>query len=551
MHPIMLKDHMFEFYFDQMNELVFLAEVKNQHLYYKKMNKAAAKLVRCQGEVGMRLESVLPERAYHSLYPYYIKAMETKKPVTYHDINTFSDAAEAFETTLTPIFDDADNSTHLLVMSKNIQTLKKELAQSMEQYKSLFMNHENAICMMDLSGKIVQANPACEKMFGYDEQEIINRSYRQLLEEMKIDGRALPFHHIIYDQSYSKEIQAWHKEKGMIYLYVTNVPIIVENEWMGIYLIAQDVTKEKVAEIKLENTVKDLANMKYALDESAIVSVLDPYGTIRYVNDMFCTIFGYEKEELIGQSYELFDVSYDFRVLESIGQGKVWRGQVKSITKEGVIVWSHKTIVPLTDIHHRISSYVLIQTDITAQKKLENQLKFKAFHDSLTGVPNRMMLQKQVQAAIEQKERFGLLFLDCDNFKEVNDQFGHDIGDAFLIQYAHRLTSGIRTCDEVYRLGGDEFVILLRHIERSEEIQQIMERIHRELQKEWSIESCIFTATSTIGAAYYPENGESFQELLKQADQALYEGKRQGKNNVNFYKKNQSVADSIDKESIV
>lgn len=148
-----------------------------------------------------------------------------------------------------------------------------------------------------------------------------------------------------------------------------------------------------------------------------------------------------------------------------------------------------------------------------------------------------MMLQKQVQAAIEQKERFGLLFLDCDNFKEVNDQFGHDIGDAFLIQYAHRLTSCIRTCDEAYRLGGDEFVILLRYIERREEIQQIMERIHRELQKEWSIESCIFTATSTIGAAYYPENGESFQELLKQADQALYEGKRQGKNNVNFYKK--------------
>jgi len=92
---------------------------------------------------------------------------------------------------------------------------------------------------------------------------------------------------------------------------------------------------------------------------------------------------------------------------------------------------------------------------------------------------------------------------------------------------------------------------LLRQIERREEIQQIMERIHRELQKEWSIESCIFTATSTIGAAYYPENGESFQELLKQADQALYEGKRQGKNNVNFYKKNQSAADSIDKESFV
>ncbi|WP_416434465.1 diguanylate cyclase domain-containing protein [Priestia megaterium] len=205
----------------------------------------------------------------------------------------------------------------------------------------------------------------------------------------------------------------------------------------------------------------------------------------------------------------------------------------------------------MTDIHHRISSYVLIQTDITAQKKLENQLKFKAFHDSLTGVPNRMMLQKQVQAAIEQKERFGLLFLDCDNFKEVNDQFGHDIGDEFLIQYAHRLTSCICACDEVYRLGGDEFVILLRQIERREEIQQIMERIHGELQKECSIESCIFTAASTIGAAYYPENGESFQELLKQADQALYKGKRQGKNNVNFYKKTQSAADSIDKESIV
>ncbi|WP_374109836.1 diguanylate cyclase domain-containing protein [Priestia aryabhattai] len=166
-------------------------------------------------------------------------------------------------------------------------------------------------------------------------------------------------------------------------------------------------------------------------------------------------------------------------------------------------------------------------------------MHFEATHDSLTGLPNRAMLLKELNKVIEKGQRksdefFALLFLDCDNFKQINDEYGHHIGDEFLKAYTKRLQSCVRKGDRIYRLGGDEFIIIL-NVTNGREIEQITRRIHASLQQTWNVRGYWLRTTTTIGVSIYPEDGESATLLLKNADDALYKGKREGKNNYILY----------------
>ncbi|MED4253970.1 diguanylate cyclase domain-containing protein [Priestia megaterium] len=224
---------------------------------------------------------------------------------------------------------------------------------------------------------------------------------------------------------------------------------------------------------------------------------------------------------------------------ETIKSGKVWRGELEMWTKHNQLYWVSNTIVPLKDIDGNITYYVSIHNDITEQKALENKLHFEATHDSLTGLPNRAMLLKELNKVIEKGQRkrdefFALLFLDCDNFKQINDEYGHHIGDEFLKAYTKRLKSCVRKGDRIYRLGGDEFIIIL-NVTNGREIEQIARRIHASLQQSWNVRGYCLRTTTTIGVSIYPEDGESAALLLKNADNALYKGKREGKNNYILY----------------
>ncbi|MFP7734975.1 diguanylate cyclase domain-containing protein [Priestia aryabhattai] len=186
-----------------------------------------------------------------------------------------------------------------------------------------------------------------------------------------------------------------------------------------------------------------------------------------------------------------------------------------------------------------ITHYVSIQNDITEQKALENKLHFEATHDSLTGLPNRAMLLNELNKVIEKKQRksddfITLLFLDCDNFKQINDEYGHHIGDEFLKAYTKRLKSCVRKDDRIYRLGGDEFILII-NATKGREIEQIARRIHTSLQQSWNVRGCCLRTTPTIGVSIYPKDEESATSLLKNADNALYKGKREGENNYILY----------------
>lgn len=206
---------------------------------------------------------------------------------------------------------------------------------------------------------------------------------------------------------------------------------------------------------------------------------------------------------------------------------------MRSLKKNGQPFWVDATIIPLFDVEGRIYQMLSILFDITDRKEMEEQLHHMAYHDPLTNLPNRRMMVKHFREMEAKSNRTGnqvaVLYIDGDNFKEINDRHGHEIGDEFIHQFARALERSIRKYDVAARIGGDEFLILLpgiSAINSRKQIENIISRIQQTLKDGWVIDGQSFSPTCSIGSALYPEDGIEFEELIQKADHALYEAKK-------------------------
>lgn len=196
-------------------------------------------------------------------------------------------------------------------------------------------------------------------------------------------------------------------------------------------------------------------------------------------------------------------------------------------------------LTPVIDKEGICTHVFAVTRDITQRKKLELKLEFMAYHDMLTGLPNRRLLELDLQRALDDarksQEMVAVLFLDCDYFKRINDTWGHQAGDAFLQLLAERLKSCVREEDTVSRLGGDEFVIVLRRVTRPDQAAEVATRILHSIQQPWQVQNATFTVTTSIGIALYPLHARHADELLNCSDEALYSAKSKGRNQYVIY----------------
>lgn len=303
-----------------------------------------------------------------------------------------------------------------------------------------------------------------------------------------------------------------------------------------------DITEHKKTEVELRIAAT-------AFESQEGIMITDAKNNILRVNTAFTCITGYTAAELIGKNPRILqskqhDKNFYAAMWESINRTGAWQGEIWNQRKSGEIYPEQLGITAVKDQHGIISNYVATLSDITLRKEAVEKIESLAFYDPLTGLPNRRLLQDRLKPALAASHRNGhqgaLLFIDMDNFKTLNDTLGHDMGDLLLQHVAQRLESCVREGDTVARLGGDEFVIMLedlsdKTLEAATQTKAIGNKILTALNQNYLLAGHDYHSTSSIGATLFIGQKKSLEELLKQADIAMYHAKALGRNTLCFF----------------
>lgn len=275
------------------------------------------------------------------------------------------------------------------------------------------------------------------------------------------------------------------------------------------------------------------------------IFIADHAGCIVWVNAAFSERTGYSAQEAKDQTPRLLksgrqDASFYRDLWQTILAGYVWRGEVVEKTKDGALYTADQVITPLTDADGIVTHFVAIQHDITVRKRATEREHFLAYHDALTGLYNRAfflgLLQQATAPAKRGSNSFALLFLDVDKFKPVNDTFGHAIGDRLLSAIAERLSAAVRkSTDAVARLSGDEFAILQADIADPNAALALGRKLHQSISQIFVLDGRKVQSGVSIGIAMYPAHGETPEQLLRNADAAMYLAKNSGRGNCQLY----------------
>jgi len=320
---------------------------------------------------------------------------------------------------------------------------------------------------------------------------------------------------------------------------------------LGTTGFARDITERKQIEAELR-----VAATAFESQEGMMIT--DANGIFLRVNHAFTAITGYTSEEVIGKNPRILssgrhDTNFYKAMWNSINRKGGWEGEVWNRRKNGEVFPEHLIITAVKSQDGTVLNYVATLTDITMSRDAADEIKHLAFYDLLTRLPNRRLLVDRLQQAKSSSDRSGkhgaLLLIDLDNFKDLNETLGHDFGDLLLQQVAQRLESCVRQGDTVARLGGDEFVVMLEglsddSIDAAKFTEGVGEKIVAILNQAYQLASREYRNTPSIGAALFKGHEQGTDDLFKQADIAMYQAKKAGRNTLRFF--DQQMQDTID-----
>lgn len=347
-------------------------------------------------------------------------------------------------------------------------------------------------------------------------------------------------------------IRKFDKIVGTLVLYSNEVNFFDDEIEILFDKLISDVTHclEKVDYEKIRLKQEDeLRLSSYAFESSEPMLITNNVGKIVKVNQAFCTAMGYAKEDILGKNPRIFksghqDKKFGDELWNDLKVKGSWSGEVYNKKANSDIIPLRSTITVIKDKEGKITHFLGQYIDIGEQKDKEKVLEYQATHDNLTGLPNRLLLLDRIEHAITKVVRHkivgGLILIDLDNFKEVNDTLGHDIGDALLIMVAKTIKDVIRDEDTIARIGGDEFIVLLDNIGNDKNtakvnINNLAEKIKNALNDITHIEGHINVSTASIGITLFSDSSVSVKDIIKQADTAMYVAKKQGKNSIEFF----------------
>ncbi|MCP5358210.1 MAG: EAL domain-containing protein [Pseudomonadales bacterium] len=313
----------------------------------------------------------------------------------------------------------------------------------------------------------------------------------------------------------------------------------------GIVASLRDVTEQREAE-------ESMRILSSAVEQShGAVMITDDRAVIQYVNPRYTEITGYSRNELLGTTARMLEYSdavdeQQRGMRECIRAGQSWTVSMRSTRKNGELFWQALSASPVLDDQQKLTHIVVSIEDTSQQRAIHAQMEQLAFYDPLTGLENRRLFKDRLEQSIRQVRRnksiIALLFLDLDGFKNINDTLGHEAGDELLIVVAKRLKDCVREEDIVARLGGDEFTVILANLRDNEAAAKVAGKIIKALQVPIALSGEEVSISGSIGITVAPEDSMDANELMRNADMAMYRAKALGRNNSQFYTDDMNAA---------
>jgi len=422
----------------------------------------------------------------------------------------------------------------LLIIEDITQRVESE-----DMFNQLFYNASDAIILTEhKTGKIKSINSKARNLLDFDVAKIDSFCSKDIFDNFKSKQQFQK--HIDALESYGEDIFETTKElaNGQIVYLKVYCSLIDIGEHTYHQSIVHDLTEHKLLERQLSQTSKVFEHTT----EGIMITELD--STIISVNDAFSKITGYKREEVIGKNPSILksgkhDKEFYENMWVQIEKEGVWKGEIWNRKKDGTIYPEWLAVSPIYDENNKPQQFVAVFSDFSEIKNNQLQLEQLAHYDPLTRLPNRLLLQQQLNFAVKSskrhKNKFAILFIDLDRFKSINDTHGHGVGDEVLKHTAKRLKGLLRDSDTVARLGGDEFVIVLYDINHSNDIHHIAQTVIDKLQEPFVINGDDHFISASIGISIFPDDAEIVELLLKHADIAMYESKSTGRNNYHFF----------------
>ena len=394
--------------------------------------------------------------------------------------------------------------------------------------------------MLDKDTNVTMWNKAAENISGYSKEEVLGNSniwellypdeeyrtsiYSKALEVISQGEELTDFETTILCKDGSNRVLSWN----------THDVKDESGDVIGSIAIAKDMTESK----QVEDELKRSASVFRYASEGIVITDID--NNIIDVNQAFVDITGFSHSEVLGKNPNILqsgrnDKNFYIQLWNTLKEDGVWQGEVWNRKKSGEEYLEHLTITAVTDENKVVQNYVALFTDITLQRQQQEELKHIAHYDILTNLPNRVLFYDRMNQAVAQASRreklISVVYIDLDGFKEVNDTYGHYVGDKLLILMAERMNNILRQGDTISRVGGDEFIALLIDITDKTSVISFVTRLLEIIAEPVHIHDLLINVSASIGVTYYPQNEElDIDQIIKQADEAMYLAKLSGKN---------------------